>query len=167
MTDTPAFLSQRLLADGDKSIDFFTALSAEQLDQTIYTEGTHWTARQVLAHYVATEHSLCRLVENIASGGAGASVDFDVDRYNERKVKELSEATIAELLEKFRQNRIKTVEVVAGLKQEDLERQGRHPFLGIVPLAEIIKIIYRHNQIHQREIRQALKDNPSDIPGHS
>jgi hypothetical protein len=35
-----------------------------------------------------------------------------------------------------------------------LLHQGRHPFLGRAPLSEIIKIIYRHNQIHLREIRQ-------------
>jgi len=158
MPETPAFLSERLLYEGEKSITFFQALSSDQLSQKIYTEGSHWTARQVLAHIASAEHSLYRLIENIAAGGAGSPVDFDIDVYNERKVLELGEISLPELIEKFRQNRQKTAAFVAGLKPEDLQRQGRHPFLGIASLAEIIKIIYRHNQIHQREIRQKLEN---------
>jgi hypothetical protein len=154
MSDTPAFLSERLLHEGEKSIEFFQSLTPDQLDQTIYTEGTHWTARQVLAHFVFSERSLCRLVENIAAGGAGSPENFDIDGYNERKVKDFENTALPDLVEQFHQNRKKTALVVAKLQVEDLQRQGRHPFLGIVPLAEIIKIIYRHNQIHQREIRQ-------------
>lgn len=153
MTDSPTFLSERLLSEGEKTIAFFQAMTPELLAKTVYTEGSQWTARQVLAHFVSAEYSLCRLVENIAAGGSGSPEDFDINGYNERKVKELGETSLPELIEKFRQNRQKTAVFVAGLKPEDLQRQGRHPFLGIAPLAEIVKIIYRHNQIHQREIR--------------
>ena len=156
MPDTPAFLAERLLYEGEKSIAFFQSLAPEQLDQTIYTEGSQWTARQVLTHFVFSEHSLCRLVKNIAAGGSGSPENFDIDGYNERKVKDFEKTALPELLEQFRQNRKNTAMVVANLQVEDLQRQGRHPFLGIAPLAEIIKIIYRHNQIHQREIRQEL-----------
>ena len=156
MPDTPAFLSERLLHEGEKSIAFFQALTPEQLDQTIYTEGSHWTVRQVLAHFVFSEHSLCRLVENIAAGGQGAPENFDINGYNESKVKGFERTPSPELVEQFRQNRKKTAQVVANLQLDDLQRPGRHPFLGVAPLTEIIKIIYRHNQIHQREIRLGL-----------
>lgn len=157
MPDTPEFLSERLVREGEKSIGFFLALTPEQLGATIYTDGAHWTALQVLAHFASAERSLCRLVENIASGGAGSPEDFDVNAYNERKVNELGNPAMSDLVEQFRQNRMKTAALVAGLKPEDLQREGRHPFLGRTQLVEIIKIIYRHNQIHQREIRQELQ----------
>ena len=157
MPDTPVFLSERLLHEGEKSIAFFQSLAPEQLVQTIYTDGSHWTVQQVLAHFVFSEHSLCRLVENIAAGGPGASEDFDIDVYNERKMKDFEQIPPLELMEQFRQNRKKTALVVANLRLDDLQRQGRHPFLGVVALSEIIKIIYRHNQIHQREIRMRLE----------
>jgi hypothetical protein len=156
MPDTPAFLSERLLQEGEKSIAFFQSLTTVQLDQTIYTEGSHWTVFQVLAHFVFSENSLCRLVENVAAGGPGAPVNFDIDGYNERKVKGFEDTPPLELMEQFRENRKKTALVVANLQMDDLQRQGRHPFLGVVPLTDIIKIIYRHNQIHQREIRMGL-----------
>jgi len=157
MPDTSAYLSERLLDEGEKSIAFFQALTPEQLNQIVYTEGSRWTARQVMAHFASAERSLLKLIENIAAGGVGSPVDFDVNGYNERKVNELKDESLLDLVEKFRQNRLKTATFVAGLETEELQRQGRHPFLGVAPLFEIIKIIYRHNQIHQREIRQELK----------
>ena len=157
MPDSPTFLSERLLHEGEKSIAFFQALSPEQLSQEVYTEGSCWTSHQVLAHFATAEYSLRKLIENIAAGGTGSPEDFDINKYNERKVKESGENSLPDLLEQFRQNRQKTAAFVASLKPEDLQRQGRHPFLGITSLAEIIKIIYRHNQIHQREIRQELE----------
>jgi hypothetical protein len=44
------------------------------------------------------------------------------------------------------------------MSQNDLERIGRNPFLGEVPLVEIVKLIYRHNQIHLRDLKRLLKE---------
>ncbi len=156
MPDTPTFLAERLLTEGNKSVQFFRDLPAAAWDLTIYTEGTTWKPIQVLAHFAATEHSLYRLLENILAGGAGAPEDLDINAYNERKVAQLAEQDADSLLAKFLQYRAASVALVNRLTPTDLERQGRHPFLGRASLAEIIKIIYRHNQIHQREMRKAL-----------
>jgi hypothetical protein len=43
---------------------------------------------------------------------------------------------------------------VAGLSEADLQKTGRHPFLGETSLAEMIKMVYRHNQIHYRDLRK-------------
>jgi len=159
MPDTPSFLAERLLTEGNKSVQFFRDLPGEAWDRTIYTEGTTWKTIQVLAHFVATELSLYRLLENILGGGSGAPEDFDINAYNERKVTQLVNQDADTLLAKFLQQRAATAALVSRLTQADLERQGRHPFLGRTPLAEIIKIIYRHNQIHQREMRKVLGEN--------
>lgn len=159
MTETSQFLANRLLAEGEKSIAFFQELSPQNWEQEIYTEGTHWRPQQILAHFVATEISLYRLVENILAGGSGTPEDFNIDSYNERKVAELQQANVPQLLESFRTNRKKTADLVAGLTGSELEKKGRHPFLGVVQLPEIIKIIYRHNQIHLREIRKNLNQS--------
>lgn len=157
MSETPEFLAQRLRTEGEKSILFFSELPAAAWERTIYTDGAEWQAHDILAHFVSSEISLCKLVENIVAGGNGTPADFDLDGYNQRKARELHQTPVEELYGLFRQHRERTAQVVAGLNQSDLERQGRHPFLGVAPLAEIIKIIYRHNQIHAREIRKALE----------
>ncbi len=62
-----------------------------------------------------------------------------------------------ELLQRFIQERQALTERVRQMKPEDLLRMGRHPFLGVAPLGEIIKLVYRHNVIHQRDVRKLLQ----------
>ena len=156
MTDTPQFLQERLLSEAEKTLAFFDQLPEESWQQIIYTEGAAWTVRQVLAHFVAAEDGIRRLIENILAGGEGSPQDFQLDTYNERKVAALGEVTPAELRLQFKANRQRSAGLVAGLSQADLEKTGRHPWLGTASLAEMIKLLYRHNQIHLRDIRKAL-----------
>jgi hypothetical protein len=154
--DTPQSLADRLSEDGHKTSLFFENLSPEQWQTEVYTEGTHWTIRQVLAHFVSSEVSFNRLLENVLAGGSGTPEDFDLDAYNERKVAQLRDSTVDELLRQYDQARQSNVALVSGLSPEDLTRQGRHPFLGVAPLTDMIKLIYRHNQIHLRDVRRLL-----------
>lgn len=157
MSDTPQWLSERLINEGEKTIAFFKNISPDQWDIEVYTEGSHWHVHQVLAHIAMSEHSLCRLVENIAGGGPGSPLNFDLNEYNERKVSQVLDKQPDELIDLFRLNRLRTAQVTATLTAEDLARTGRHPFLGDATLSDIIKIIYRHNQIHIRDLRKILK----------
>ncbi len=156
MPETPAFLAERLRAEGEKSAAFFRQLKPQDWEKTVYTDGETWTVHEVLAHFATSEASLCKLVENIVGGGSGSAEDFDINRYNARKVASLKEADNEFIIQQYMLNRQRTVDVVAALKPEDLGLKGRHPYLGVAQLSEIIKIIYRHNQIHQREVRAAI-----------
>jgi hypothetical protein len=158
MSDTPDRLAKRLFEDGEKTRAFFEALQPMEWDQTVYTEGSCWTVRQVLAHFVAAEYSLCRLVRNILEGGPGSPEDFDLNAYNERKVSELQSIPARELVQRFTGLRQATMDLVARIPAEDLARTGRHPFLGVTSVGQIIKLMYRHNQVHIREIRAARSD---------
>ena len=149
-------LVERLSTEGQKSLSFFQNLSPDQLETTVYTEGSSWTVQQVLAHFVSSEKGFYRLVENIQTGGSGTAEDFDIDVYNERKVADLRDISTSELMDQFSEARQRTVELVSEMDQSDLEKQGRHPFLGMATLADIIKLIYRHNQIHIREVRKVI-----------
>jgi hypothetical protein len=157
MPDTPEFLSERLRDEGAKTLAFFRALTPQQWETPVYTEDAHWSVRHVLAHFVAAESGITRLVENILAGGQGTPEDFDLNAYNERKVNALKEASREELLEKFSQLRQLSSTLVRGLHPEDLAKSGRHPWLGPASLGEIVKLMYRHNQIHQRDIRKAFE----------
>jgi hypothetical protein len=156
MPDTPQFLAERMRAEGEKTVVFFSSLSPESWEQTVYSDGSCWAVRQVLAHFVSTEAAIGRLIENIQAGGSGAPEDFDINAYNERKVASLSQVSPPDLLLQFDRFRQRNIEIVSKMAQADLARQGRHPFLGETELVEIIKLLYRHNQIHQRDIRKHL-----------
>ena len=47
---------------------------------------------------------------------------------------------------------------VSELHEPDLQRTGRHPSLGVMALGDMIKIVYRHNHMHERDLRQALPE---------
>jgi hypothetical protein len=149
-------LVRRLGEECERTLSFFRELSPEQWRQVIYSEGAHWTVREVLAHFVAAEFSMARLVENVLAGGMGTPEGFDLDDYNQRRVGKLEGRTPEELLEQFAEQRRAAIEIVKTLDEVDLGRKGRHPFLGVAPLEDIIQMMYRHNAIHQREIRKAL-----------
>jgi hypothetical protein len=156
MSDTPEHLAGRLRDEGSKIRDFFLGLPANTWDALVYSDGEQWTVRQLLAHIASAEISMGRLVKNIVAGGAGTPEDFNIDVYNERKVRELNDKTTEELIVQFIDAREANANMTARLTTDDLACKGRHPFLGVTTVSEIIKMIYRHNQIHLRDLRKLL-----------
>ncbi len=157
MPDSSDFLTERLKTEGEKTAAFFAALAPEQWQILVYTEGEQWTLRNVLAHFVMAEQGFLKLFANIRDGGPGAAEDFDIDRYNASQQEKTRELTPNELLEQFQATRVIMAALVASFSEEDLQKQGRHPFLGLTTLAEMVKMVYRHNQIHLRDLRKLLE----------
>ena len=158
MTETPAFLANRLKSEGDKTLAFFYSFEDAKWEIKVYTEGTEWTVRNILAHFVSAEQGFLRLFRDILAGGAGAAEDFDIDRFNARQQEVTKSASHQELLRDFQEIRSEMISFVNALSLQDLQREGRHPFLGLTTLAEMIKMIYRHNQIHYRDLRKLIDD---------
>ena len=159
MSETPAFLAERLRTEGEKTIAFFAGLKPEQWQETVYTEGEVWAIRNVLAHYVTAERGFLLIFNRIREGGPGVPDDFDIDRFNASQQRKTRELSPAELIENFKEVRAQMVELVVSLKDEDLKREGRHPFLGPTTLTEMIKMVYRHNQIHFRDMRKRAEES--------
>lgn len=159
MADTPAFLAERLKIEGEKFFDIFSALHDADWQMEVYTEGTTWTIRNVLAHFVTAEMGFLKLFPSILNGSPGSSEDFDIDRYNARQQEKTKDLTPQELLEQYRVTRAAMVAWVGGLSEDDLSKEGRHPFLGYTTLNEMIKLVYRHNQIHYRDFRKLLPES--------
>ena len=156
MSDTPEFLVERLNADGEKMAGFFAGLKPEDWSRPVYGEGEGWTVRDVLAHFVSVERSFLRLFENVLAGGSGAPDDFSIDRFNNAEVAGMAGADPQALLSDYRAARAAMAAWVRARKPEELEIRGRHPFLGPTSLADMIKMVYRHNQIHLRDLRRQV-----------
>jgi hypothetical protein len=150
------FLVDRLKVESEKTLAFFQSLAGEQWEQRIYTEGTQWTAQHVLAHFVLTENAILELIDVILSGGPGAPEGFDIDGFNESRIILLREVPPVELIERFAEARQTTITRVSQMTETDLARVGRHPALGLTPIEDFLKLLYRHNQIHQRDVRRAF-----------
>jgi hypothetical protein len=132
-------------------------LNESQWQQEVYTEGEMWTIRNVLSHFVTSERGLVKLFEQIRQGGAGAADDFSIDRYNASQQAKTKDLSPVELLEQYKEVRANSVTWVSGLKDEELEIKGRHPFLGETVLREMVKMLYIHNQLHYRDLKKSLK----------
>jgi uncharacterized damage-inducible protein DinB len=150
-------LAEKLTKEGEKFVEFFSNLKDEDWTKEVYTEGEMWTLRNVLAHFVTSERGLVKLFESIRQGGAGATEDFSIDRHNAAQQVKTRDLTPAELMEQYKEIRAGSVAWVAGLKDEELEIKGRHPFLGETVIREMIKMLYIHNQTHYRDVKKVLK----------
>jgi hypothetical protein len=147
----------KLVNEGEKTLIFFKSLSDDQLERTVYSEGATWNVREVLAHFVSAEMAFFELLSDVLAGGMGAPEGFDIDAFNQKMVSTLQDTPVSDLLDQFRKLRQQTASAVSQINHETLERTGRHPFLGIAPLVDIIKLIYRHNQIHLRDVRRIVE----------
>jgi hypothetical protein len=156
MSETIAFLADRLRTEGDKTVSFFQSLSEYDWELSVYTEGSVWKVRDVLAHFVTAEQGFLKLFGDILAGGIGAREDFDIDRYNASQQKKTQELTPEDLLGQFVAVREEMISMVGSWSESDLQKQGRHPFLGITSLSEMVKMVYRHNQIHYRDLRRLI-----------
>ncbi|MBP6180060.1 MAG: DinB family protein [Anaerolineales bacterium] len=150
-------LAEKLKSEGEKFAGVFSALTDEQWQAEVYTEGETWTIRNVLSHFVTSERGLVKLFEQIRQGGSGAADDFSIDRYNTAQQEKTKELLPAELLEQYRSVRANSINWVTGLKESELELQGRHPFMGMTSIREMIKMLYLHNQLHYRDLKKVLK----------
>jgi len=156
MSET-AELAEKLKSEGERMAAFFSTLTDDQWQAEVYTEGTTWTIRNVLSHYVTSERGLVRLFEQIRQGGGGVTDEFSIDRYNASQQEKTRELTPTELLEQYKAVRAESITWVQGLKDEELEIPGRHPFLGQTVIREMVRMLYMHNQLHYRDVKRALK----------
>lgn len=152
-----AELAEKLRSEGDKFVSIFSGFSDNEWNHEVYTEGTTWTIRSVLAHFVTSEGGLLKLFERIRQGGEGAADDFSIDRYNAAMQERTKEATPQELLERYKEVRANAIAWVSGLNEAELEITGRHPFLGYTAIRDMIKMLYIHNLDHYRDMRKALR----------
>ena len=150
-------LAEKLRSEGERFVSIFSGLTDEQWTQEVYTEGTTWTIRNVLSHFVTSERGLIKLFEQIRRGGAGASDDFSIDRYNAAQQEKTKELSASELLEHYKQVRASSIDWVSSLRDDELEIMGRHPFLQMTNLREMIKMLYIHNMTHYRDMKKVLR----------
>ena len=149
-------LAEKLKSEGEKFVDIFSGLTDDQWKTSVYTEGELWTIRNVLSHFVTSERGLVKLFEQIRQGGAGAADDFSIDRYNAAQQQKTMKLNPIELLGQYMEVRASSVKWVLGLGDEELEIIGRHPFLEVTTVREMIKMLYVHNQIHYRDLKKVI-----------
>ena len=130
-------------------------LSAEDLARPSPNEG--WTVKDLLVHLATAEPGLQNVARGMLRGENVVPADFDLDRWNQRAVAKRRDATVAELIEQFRTNRQRTLELLATIAPEELVgRRGRHPAGMDVNLADLFRIMALHERRHIEDIRRSI-----------
>lgn len=158
MDDRRNEIIHNLRKEGKETVAFFKGFSPSELEVTVYTEEVDWTVRQVLAHFVTIERSMQWLFNNILAGGPGAPEDFDIQRFNRTQPAKLDGMAMDELIRRFEIVRRDTVVIVENMKDDDLDRTGRHAFFGKGKLERFIRWAYEHARLHQDDIRRVLNE---------
>ena len=156
MLDSPQTLAGRLRDEGARVVDFFNHLSEEQWEVRIFPQDSDWNFHHLLSHFVSSEIGRKELILNVLAGGEGAPPDFEIDTFNKMEVERLSGKSNSYLLQLFTQERSNLAKLVSVMDMKDLERVGNDPYLGNAPIHVMIKLTYRHLQIHIREARQYI-----------
>jgi hypothetical protein len=143
----------------EKTLRFFASLSPEQWEQQVYDAGPAWNVHHILAHFVSSERAFLWVIHDILKGGSGVPIGFDINAFNEREVAKLAQEPRQTLVDSFKKYRADVIKSIESMQEEDLTRIGYHPWFGKTALGKMLKLVYRHNMIHLREIRAVLKEN--------
>ena len=154
--DDALVLAKKLRQDWDRLDSNLRALTEHERSAPVYTEGAVWTVRNVVTHMMSAERAFLHLFREIREGGLGVDEGFSVDGFNAREQTRFEQLSWDELLGSFQKVRARMIDFVATLASKDLEKVGRHPFLGVTSLREMVKLIYIHDQTHLRDLRRAL-----------
>jgi len=157
MTNRRNAIAAELERGLSESVSLFQSLSPAELRAQVYSDGSHWTVQQVLAHFIAIEGSMQKLFKNMLAGGPGAPPDFDFERFNRSQTPKFDGITLDELIARFKAVRQETVRIVRGMQEEDLDREGLHAFHGRGRLDRFIRWAYEHVRLHEEDIRRVLK----------
>jgi hypothetical protein len=149
-------LVDKLTSSGQRTQEIFQSIEGDDWYQQVYSDGASWSVYHILAHFVTSEASIVRLIKLILQGNEGVPDGFDIDAFNEREVNCFAKLPNNLILQRFVERREETIRLLLGLNDTDLAIEGRHPWLGVASIEEMIKLLYRHNQIHQRDIRKVL-----------
>ena len=115
-----------------------------------------WSVFDVIGHLI---HGECTdwipRVKMILQSGEGRTFE-PFDRW--AQVRESEGKLLGELLDEFARLRSENLEQLRGLKlgEEDFQRRGRHPALGVVKLAELLATWAAHDLTHLHQISRIM-----------
>lgn len=149
-------IRKRLRNEGDKTIIFFEGLSPADWDCEIYSTGSRWRAREVLAHFISAERAYQRYLQEVLKGGVGATADLDIDQFNETDVATMDGVSPRKLLDTYRLVREDTIDLTKVMEEEDLAKIVQHPWFGSKEISWYLKLLYRHNTMHRQDVQRTL-----------
>lgn len=148
-----ARLRERLAESRATFVAAARALSAEELGRTVGHE-SHWTAKDLIGHVAYAEAGMLPMIAGPPRGRAPeVAPDFDIDRWNEGRVRRAREQSVAQLLARLEESRGQALALLDRLTDADLDRPTAHPVAGDTTVEGIFKIIAYHERSHAKDLR--------------
>jgi len=139
-----------------KTREFFDRLSPAEWQSPLYTE-PNWNIHNLLAHFVSAEQNLLELSQNVAAGGKGAPEGLHIDPFNAQEQNRFQGQSVQALLEALDGARQRTIAWARTLSDEQLDKKGRHPALGVVRVEDMLTAIYGHQILHIRDVMRTIR----------
>jgi len=148
-----ARLLEALRTSEQRLVDRLSGLPPERFEQGAYESG--WNRRQILAHVASIEWTYPRLIDLARGVSPAAEKPRDpspaptsssplrggINDYNERQVEKLADASVAQLLDLFRENRARTTAAVEQAEEELFAKEIQSAGGIRGPLATVIEAI--------------------------
>jgi hypothetical protein len=119
-----------------------------------------WSARLTLAHVGSAQWSHLEVAQRLVAGKPTAIPGFDLDEWNNTRVAEREDWSVDQVLADLEAAQQATIEFLEALDDETLLITGTHPALGEVSVAQVIRIIPIHDNLHRRDLLKLVRGRP-------
>ncbi len=151
--DRKARLRERLEAARAELLAAVGALTEEDLARPAGHE-SDWTAKDLIGHVAYAEGSMLPMIQRPLAGQAHQiPPDFDLDRWNDSRVRRAKEQPVAALLDRLVESRRELLALLDGMDDADLDRPTSHPRMPDTTVEGVLRIIAIHERDHARELR--------------
>lgn len=134
------------------------SLTPEDMRVTVYTDGDQtWTVRDLIGHLADGERGNLGQVQRLIAGEQTVPEDFDLDRWNRSAVRKSGAKEPEELLEIISDHFGQSLAFLESLRDEDLDRVGRHSSLQMLTAEGFLRRMVDHRAEHVADIQAALK----------
>src|SRR3954467_2807537 len=147
-TDRKAELRERLTASREVLVSAVAALGEAELAAAV-GHASDWTAKDLIGHISYAEASMLPMIQGaLADIPPGPNADFDLDRWNDSRVRRARTQSVDDLLTRLEGSRAQCFALLDSLTDADLDRPTYHPSLKETTVAGVFGVIGDHERDH-------------------
>ncbi len=155
-TDKNTLYKTEIIRARTEFVDLVSSLNEEQLQTPVISEGLTWNVLDIVAHILENERAMSIHVHKIRQGRETVPENFDLEKWNAGLKERMEPRPLEDMLTDLEQARVKTLEVLASIKEEEWDLQGHHPLRSRITIEQYYETIAGHDSWHARDIRKAL-----------
>jgi hypothetical protein len=144
-----AELSQKMISEREKLLAELESLSEDQAAQS--TKEGEWNAKQQMAHLCEMEAAYRAWVAR-ALEEDGANVEGVRGERVAIPLEEAEHHTVSEHVAEMRQQRAKTMSLIASMTPTDFDRRATNSLFGSLTVMQWLRSYYRHDRMHIDQI---------------